>query len=141
MTINRYEIYSGMNENDILAKYGYMDIDPLLLQPYYKVNNYVVFLFVDVEEEYEYFSWIEKPDVFSMKVYESMMYKSCLVDEILGKTILVFIKEKKDYLFYGIYQLDDPHKGVCIEGGVEVYEPLVYRFDAERCDNNGMISF
>lgn len=70
MTIKRNDIYPGMNENAILAKYGYMDI-----------------------------------------------------------------------IFYGIYQLNDPNKGVCIEGGVEVHEPLLYRFDAERCDDNGMISF
>lgn len=53
MTIKRNDIYPGMNENAILAKYGYMDI-----------------------------------------------------------------------IFYGIYQLNDPNKGVCIEGGVEVHEPL-----------------
>lgn len=71
MLTTRFESYEGKAEDDILEQYGYPTVMPIFdVQPFYKVGNGRVFLFVDGED----IVWTRKPDVFSMKLYQSLLY-------------------------------------------------------------------
>ena len=92
MLTTRFESFEGKAEDDILEQFGYPEVMPIFdVQPFYIVDNGLVFLFVDGED----IVWTRKPDVFSMRLYQSLSYKTPLVAEINGKTIEVFVKEKK----------------------------------------------
>jgi len=129
MLTTRFESYEGKTEDDILEQYGHPTVMPIFdVQPFYKVGNGRVFLFVDGED----IVWTRKPDVFSMKLYQSLLYKTPLVEEINGKTIEVFVKEEKYFQYFGCYKMVDPYVEVSGAGRVLQPEtPLEFIYDME----------
>lgn len=119
-------MFSGKNEDGILDEFGYGDVMPIYdVQPFYMVKNDLVFLFVDKED----IEWTDKQDVFSMRIYQSLIYKDPLVDNIYGKVIEVFVKEGKDYQYYGDYKMIDPYVEISGAGkGVNPDTPLEFRY-------------
>lgn len=129
MLTTRFDSFEGRTEDDILEQYGYPDVMPIFdVQPFYNVDNGRVFLFVDGED----IVWMRKPNVFSMILYQSISYKTPLVDAINGKTIEVFVKEKKYFQYFGCYKMVDPYVEISGAGRVLQPEtPLEFIYDME----------
>ena len=126
MVTTRFRVFPGKNEDDILDEFGYGDVMSIYdVQPFYMVKNDFVFLFVE-EENIE---WTDKQNAFSMKIYQPLTYKAPLVDNIDDKVIAVFVKEDKDYQYYGDYKMVNPY--VEISGAGKVVQsdtPLEFRY-------------
>lgn len=132
MIIKRFEVFPKKNEDKILEECGYSESTQLFeLQPYYRGDENLAFLFTEDSSEFG-FNWIDKPNVFSQKVYESYNYKSTLVETIKDKRIAVFLCVNKVYQFFGVYQLTNPF---VTPGGigmvVDVETPLTFRLEKE----------
>ena len=130
MTTKRFTTFPKKNEDTILDECGF----PEALYSnndyrFYTASEELVFLFVE-EQDIE---WIKKPDAFSLKI-ENSMCKTLLIPEIVGKRVVVFIKEngKEPYTFFGIFRLSNPYTN---EGGVSnvinAYTPLVFYLEYE----------
>lgn len=133
MIVKRFKVFPKKNEDKILEECGYPESTLFFeLQPFYSGDNTLAFLFTDDEGDEFDILWIEKPDVFSLKVYESYLFKSALVEIIKDKNIAVFVKEEKTYKYYGVYKMDNPY---VVPGGTGVVvnadTPLVFRLEKE----------
>lgn len=133
MIIKRFEVFPRKNEDKILEECGYPESTQFFeLQPFYNGDNTLAFLFADDEGEEFDPVWIEKPDEFSLKVYETLLFKSALVEVIKDKHIAVFVKENKTYKFYGVYKLDNPFVAPGSIGiAVNAETPLTFRLYKE----------
>lgn len=133
MIIMRFDVFPRKNEDKILEECGYPESTQFFeLQPFYRGGDNQAFIFTEEEGEEFDIVWIEKPDVFSLKVYEAPLYKSSLVEIIKDKRIAVFVKEEKNYKFYGVYKLDN---SFVAPGGigivVDIGTPLTFRLYKE----------
>ncbi len=126
MTITRFKVFPGKNEDGVLDEFGYGDVMPIFdVQPFYIVKNDLVFLFVDEEDV----MWTDKQNAFSMKIFQPLTYKASLVDKICGKVLAVFVKDDKNYRYYGDYEMIEPY--VLISGvgkGISPDAPLEFRY-------------
>lgn len=138
MIIKRFKSFPKKNEEKILEECGYPKSTQFFeLQPFYKGDNTLAFLFVDDEGDEFDIVWIEKPDVFSLKVYEALLFKSALVEILKDKHIAVFVKEEKTYKYYGVYKLENPFVAPGGMGmAVNVETPLVFRLEKEDLITN-----
>lgn len=135
MIIKRFQEFPKKNEDAILDICGFPEsIQFIDTQPFYKGNEKHVFLFTEEGDEFD-IVWIVKPDEFSIKVYQSYLYKSHLVELIKDKHIAVFVKEVQNYTFYGVYKLENPFSnGVGLDMAVNVDTPLKFRLEKNNLE-------
>lgn len=126
MTIERFSKLPLRNEDTILDECGFPEAQPIKdMLPFYPVKGNTVFLFLDDED----IDWIVKPDAFSHKVYDSLMNKALVCDEVYHKKIVLFVNEGKypNYVFYGVYELLNPYVTVGSNNNVvEAHTPLKF---------------
>lgn len=139
MTIKRFEVFAGKDEYLILDECGYPEANSIInFLPFWKANENLVFLFVDEEDV----DWIEGKDALSIEVYDKYNNKGPIAGEIFRKPIVVFIKGKEGYVFYGVYNLENPYvSGGGLEGVFNPETPLIIRFDTSYCKEEDMICF
>ena len=135
MIMKRFQEFPKKNEDAILDICGFPESMQFIdAQPFYEGNEKYAFLFTEEGGEFD-IVWIVKPDEFSMKVYQSYLYKSHLVELIIDKHIAVFVKEVQSYKFYGVYKLEKPFSnGNGLEMAVNVDTPLKFRFEKNNLE-------
>lgn len=143
MKIKRFSKFNGLNVDNILAKCDHPNAELLkYAAQFFEDNTESIFLFADDNEYDGDLTWIEKYDLFSIKIYNHITYSSTLAKKLKDRPIVAFVKEDIGYSFYGLYRLINPYTN---EGGLELVvnaeNPLEFRFDDTTCDEKNMISF
>lgn len=143
MEIKRFEKIEELNVDKIVAKCDHLYAKSInYATQFFEDNTELIFLFADDNEYDGDLTWIEKYDLFSIKILNHITFGSTLAKKIKDRPIVTFVIEKNGYRFYGVYKLEDPYtKEGGLENAVNAETPLVFCFDDTTCDEKNMICF